>query len=260
MDKQLRRILAGTFALALAVLLTIPARAQMSEAKEKPPMYTYVADWSIPRAQWGDMAKNMTADQATLQKALSSGTIVAYGDDEAMVHQADGTTHDNWWSAMSMAGVLKVLDQFYNNGGATAPVLANATKHFDSIYVSRYYNWHSGSWKGVYTHGSTYTLKPDAPNNAVETVSKSFIVPFFEKLLADGTLHEYEVDTQAIHTESPSMFYLFYIASSAEALDKVNAALDKALKGNPLTGPAFASLVDFSGHRDDLAHTNATYK
>jgi hypothetical protein len=94
----------------------------------------------------------------------------------------------------------------------------------------------------------------------VETISKSFLVPFFEKLLADGTLHEYEVDTQAIHTESPSMFYLFYIASSAEALDKVNAALDKALKGNPLTGPAFASLVDFSGHRDDLAHTNATYK
>jgi len=260
MHKQLRKILAGVFALALAVSLAGPARAQMSEVKEKPPIYTYVADWSIPRAQWGDMAKNMTADQATLQKALSSGTIVAYGDDEALVHQADGATHDNWWSAMSMAGVLNVLDQFYKNGGATAPVLASATKHFDSIYVSRYYNWHSGSWKGIYTHGSTYTLKPDAPNNAVETISKSFLVPFFEKLLADGTLHEYEIYTQAIHTESPSMFYLFYIASSAEALDKVNAALDQAIKSNPLSCPAFGSMVDFSGHRDDLAHTNATYK
>jgi hypothetical protein len=29
----------------------------MSEVKEKPQMYTYVADWSIPRAQWGDMQK-----------------------------------------------------------------------------------------------------------------------------------------------------------------------------------------------------------
>ena len=178
MDTQLRRILAGMFALALAVLLTLPARAQMSEVKEKAPMYTYVADWSIPRAQWGDMEKNMAADQSTLQKALASGTIVAYGDDEAMVHQSDGATHDNWWSAMSMAGLLNVLDQFYKNGGATAPVLASATKHFDSIYVSRYYNWHSGSWKGVYTHGSNYQLKPDAANNAVETLSKSFLVPF----------------------------------------------------------------------------------
>ncbi|HKT69067.1 MAG TPA: hypothetical protein VJP83_06500, partial [Terriglobales bacterium] len=168
--------------------------------------------------------------------------------------------HDNWWSAMSMAGVLNVLDQFYKNGGATAPVLANATKHFDSVYVSRYYNWHSGSFKGAYTHGSNYQLKPDAANNAVDILSKSFLVPFFEKLLADGTLHEYEIDTQAIHTESPSMFYLFYIASSAEALDKVNAALDQAIKSNPLSGPAFGSMVDFSGHRDDLARTNATYK
>jgi hypothetical protein len=56
------------------------------------------------------------------------------------------------------------------------------------------------------------------------------------------------------------MFYLFYIASSAEALDKVNAALDQTLKASPLTGPAFGSMVDFSGHRDDLARTNATYK
>lgn len=260
MDKQLRRILAGMFALALAVLLTVPAQAQTSEVKEKAPMYTYVADWSIPRAQWGDMEKNMAADQSTLQKALASGTIVAYGDDEAMVHQSDGSTHDNWWSAMSMAGVLNVLDQFYKNGGATAPVLANATKHFDSVYVSRYYNWHSGSFKGAYTHGSNYQLKPDAANNAVDILSKSFLVPFFEKLLADGTLHEYEIDTQAIHTESPSMFYLFYIASSAEALDKVNAALDQAIKSNPLSGPAFGSMVDFSSHRDDLARTNATYK
>ena len=260
MDEHLRRVLAGVFTVALAVLLTGPARAQTSEVKEKTPMYTYVADWSIPRAQWGDMEKNMAADQATLQKAVANGTIVGYGDDVALLHQSDGTTHDNWWSATSMAGVLNVLDQFYKNGGATASVLASATKHFDSIYVSRYYNWHSGSWKGAYTHGSTYQLKPDAADNAVDTISKSFLVPLFEKLLADGTLHEYEVDTQAVHTESPSMFYVFYIASSAEALDKVNAALDQAIKSNPLSGPAFGSMVDFSAHRDDLARTNATYK
>ena len=50
---------------------------------------------------------------------------------------------------MSMAGVLNVLDQVYTSGSATAPVLATATKHWDGLFVSRYYNWHSGSWKGV---------------------------------------------------------------------------------------------------------------
>ena len=112
----------------------------------------------------------------------------------------------------------------------------------------------------MYTHGSSYKLKPDAANDAVDTISKNFLVPLFEKLLADGTLHEYEVDTQAVHRESPSMFYVFYIASSAEALDKVNAALEQAIKSNPLSGPAFESMVDFSEHRDELTRTNVTYK
>jgi hypothetical protein len=79
-------------------------------------------------------------------------------------------------------------------------------------------------------------------------------------LLADGTIHEWEVDTEAIHTTNPNTFWLFYITANAEGLDKVNAALTDTLKANPLDGPAFGSMVDFSTHRDELARTNATYK
>jgi len=49
-------------------------------------------------------------------------------------------------------------------------------------------------------------------------------------------------------------------AANAEGLDKVNAALQAVMKGNPLGGPAIESMVDFSAHRDELARTNATYK
>jgi hypothetical protein len=126
--------------------------------------------------------------------------------------------------------------------------------------VSHYYNWHAGSWKDVYTHGSSYKLKADAPDDAVATLSKNLFVPLLEKLLADGTIHEYEVDTEAIHTEAPGTFWIFYMAANAEALDKVNAALREALKANPLGGPAFASMVDSTPHRDDLLRTAATYK
>ena len=129
-----------------------------------------------------------------------------------------------------------------------------------SIYVSRYYNWHSGSWKDGYTYAAFYRLKPDAPDDAVDTLSKSLIVPLLEKLVADGTLHEYEVDTQAIHTEAPGVFLIVYLAASADGLDKVNAALQEALKSNPLGGAAFDSMVDITAHRDELVRTNATYK
>lgn len=259
MYKKLGVPLAVLYALVWAGTST-PARAQSTDVKEKPAMYTYVSNWAVPRPQWAEIDKNTAADEKTLQKNLAGGTIIGYGDDTNLIHRNDGYTHDQWWSAMSMAGLLNVLEQFYKSGDVVVPVLSSATRHEDILYESRYYNWHPGSYKDVYTHVGSYKLKPDAPDNAVETIAKSFAVPLFEKLLADGTIHEYEIDVQAIHTDDPAKFEIVYIASNAEALDKVNAALDAALKANTLAGPAFGSMVDFSAHRDELARTNATYK
>jgi hypothetical protein len=260
MNRKLWKVFAGLCAVAMSAVWALPACAQMSEAKEKPPMYSYVAYWNIPRAQWADMTKAGAANQKILDKAIANGTVVGYGNDENLIHQADGPTHDSWWSSMSMAGALNVLEQFYSSGNATSPVLATATKHWDGLFVSRNYNWHSGSWKDLYTHGSSYKLKADAPDNAVETLSKNMIVPLMKKMLADGTIHEYEVDVEAIHAAAPGTFWVFYLAANAEGLDKVNSALRDTLKANPLNGPAFGSMVDFTEHRDYLARTSATYK
>jgi hypothetical protein len=245
--------------LAVVAALAMPLSAQ-TEAKEKPAMYSYVSDWAIPRAQWGDMDKSNAADLPILEKALAAGTLIGYGDDTTIVHQSDGITHDDWWSAMSMAGLMNVLDQFYKAGNSTLPVLDNATKHWDQIYVSHYYNWKAGSWKGLYGHGAEYHLKADAPNDAVEVLSKSLFVPFFEKLLADGTIYEYEVDTEAIHTDNPNSIFVYYLCANAEGLDKVNTALQAWSKGNPMGGPAINAMIDFSTHRDILVRSNATYK
>jgi hypothetical protein len=252
--------LAGLCAIAIAVVTSVPGRAQMSEVKEKPPMYSYVGNWSIPRAQWAEMDKQTAANQKNMEKAIADGTIVAYGTDMNLVHQVDGATHDNWWSSMSMAGLLSVLDQIYKSGSATSPVLVSATKHWDGLYVSRYYNWHSGSWKDVYTRVATYKLKPDAPNDAVDTLSKNLFVPLLEKLLADGDIHEYEIDTEAIHTEAPGTFAVEIIAANGAGLDKFNAAVRDIMKSSPLAGPALGSMVDFTPHRDYLERTSATYK
>jgi len=258
--KKLRVVLAVVCLLAMTSVAAVSAHAQMSEVKEKPPMYSYVGNWAIPRAQWAEMDKNTAADAKVLDKALAAGTIIAYGNDVNLVHEVDGMTHDDWWSAMSMAGLINVLEQFYQSGGAAAPVLNTATKHADAIYVSRYYNWHPGSYKNVYTHVGSYKLKADAPDDAVETLSKSLVVPLLEKMLADGAIHEYEVDTQAIHSDAPGTFLVVYIAANADGLDKVNAAVQEALKASALAGPAFGSMTDSNAHRDSLARTNATYK
>ena len=259
MNRKLWSIFAGVCALAMLAASAVPACAQ-DEPKEKPPMYSYVGFWNIPRAQWAEMEKNNAVDQKILDKALADGTIVGYGNDLNLVHTADGMTHDDWWSAMSMAAMLNVLDRFYKSGTPTAPVLASATKHSDGIFVSRYYNWRPGTYKGAYTRVAMYKLKPDVPEHAIETLSKSFMVPLLEKLLADGSLIEYEIDTEAIHTEAPGTFWVDVISPTADGLDKLNAALRERAKTNPLGGPAFESMVDSAAHRDSLSSSTVTYK
>jgi hypothetical protein len=188
MKKQAWRVVALVCALVATPIL--PTLAYAQEVKEKPRMYSYVADWVIPRAQWGEMEKTYVASQKILDKAMASGAIVGYGNDETLVHQPDAETHDNWWSAMSLAGLINVLEQFYQTGNATTPVQISATKHWDNIFVSKYYNWHSGSFKNGYTRVGTYKLAKDAPDDAVDVLSKNLVVPLLEKLLGDGTIHE----------------------------------------------------------------------
>jgi hypothetical protein len=245
--------------LAMMAASATPGLAQ-DEPKEKPPMYSYVGFWNIPRAQWAEMDKSEAADRKILDKAMADGTIVGFGYDINLVHQPDGATHDDWWSSMSLAGMLDVLDQFYKSGSTTSPVLESATKHWDNIVVSRYYNWHSGAFRGAYTRAAAYKLKKDAPEHAVDTLSKNLFVPMMEKLLADGSILEYEIDTEAIHTEAPGTFWVVFIAANADGLDKFHAALQDATKKNPLFGPTIDSMVDFTPHRDFLSRSIGTYK
>ena len=251
---------AGLTAVLVAVLFAIPLYAQTATVKEKPPMFSYVGYWNIPRAQWSEMEKSIAGDQKILEQAVANGTLIGFGNDRNIVHQADGYTHDDWWSSMSMAGLLNVLDQFQKSGSSVSPVLSTSTKHMDSIFVSRYYNWRPGSVKDAYTHVAYYKIKPDAPSDALETLSKNLFVPLFEKLIADGTILEYEIDTEAIHSEAPGAFWIVYISPTAEGLDKATAVRLEMQRANPLGGPAFSNMVDYGPHRDYLSRTNATYK
>ena len=257
MNRKLWSVLALGCTLAVSAVC---APAQTPEIKEKPRMYTYVAFWTLPRTQWADEAKEIAAEQKMMDKGVSDGQIIAYGNDTNLIHQDGGPTHDDWFSATSMAGLLNLLDVIYKSGSPTSPVDVSATKHSDAMLVSRYYNWHSGSWKGVYSEASMYKLKADAPENAVDIIAKNLVGPLMEKMLADGTIHEYEIDTEAIHTEAPGTFWIDYIAANAEGLDKVSAAIRDAIKANPMGGSGFGSMVDYTQHRDYLVRTDATYK
>ena len=257
MNRKMWGVLAALCTLAVSAVCT---SAQMQEVKEKPRMYSYVAFWAIPRAQWADYGKQAAGEEQMMKKAMADGTLVGYGEDQNLIHQPDGFTHDGWFSSMSEAGLLNVLDGFYKSGSTTSAVDIGATRHADAMFVSRYYNWHSGSWKGLYSSASMYTLKKDAPDDAYDLLCRNLFVPLFEKLLADGTIVEYEVDTEAIHTQAPGTFWIDYITPTAEGLDKVNAAVREAQKSDRFGVAAFGTMIDFKEHRDYLSRTEAAYK
>jgi len=149
MNQKLSTCLA---ALGFATFCVAPAHAQQTpEVKEKPPMYSYVSNFNLPRAHWADMDKETAEDNKLLDRAVASGTIMAYGDDHNLIHEPEGFTHDTWWSAMSMAGILNVLDQMLKTSASTSSPLLSATKHADTIWVGRFYNYKPGTWRNVYT-------------------------------------------------------------------------------------------------------------
>jgi hypothetical protein len=260
MNRKLGVVFAGLFGLAALTLTAAPVFAQMQDVKPKPPMYGYTALWKIPRTHWSEMPQTVAADKAIMDKALADGTIIGYGDDENLVHSGDSQTHDNWWSSMSMAGLLKVLNQLYAAGNTRSPAIDAATGHWDGITVSHYYNWRPGSFKSAYTFISEYELKPDAPDDAVDTLSKAVIVPLLEKMIADGTLIEYEIDELAVHTEAPGTFGILCITPTPEGIDKIFAAIRGAVKAQPLIGPAFGSMTKGSAHRNLLLFSEGVYK
>ncbi len=260
MNQQRRRWIFQASLIAVLGVLAGSAQSQSSDTKEKERMYTYASLWQVPRAKWAEFAKPAPSNQKILDQAMSDGTLIAYGDDFDLVHTTEGFTHDSWWSSHSMAGIMTVLDAFEKTSMNPTGVLTTVTKHADVVLVSRHYGWRSGTYKDAYEHGSSYKLKPTAPDDAVDLLSKGVFEPMFEKLLAAGAVVEYEIDEEAIHTEDPNSFWIYYVTPTAEGLDKVNAAVRESIKSNALLSPAFDSIVDFTPHRDSLTRTNATFK
>jgi hypothetical protein len=251
--------------LAVTLLATVAgfqsARAQANaDAKEKPAVYTYVAEWSVPRLSWSTMEGPNAPQKQLLEKLLADGTIIDFGSFKVLSHQEGGSTHGNWWTANSMANLLKALAVVSAQTAAsdTNKILAES-KHFDLILTSKQYGSHSGTFDNGYLRVATYRAKP-GQGEAMQKAIDAYIIPILDKLLADGAIHLYSVDREAIHTDDPGSVDIAIVTNGAEGLDKFMAALDAAGKSNPLGGPAFGAATDSSAHRDMLATATVTIK
>lgn len=248
--KRESRMAVALCAMALASVWVFSPGMQAQSA-EKAPLYTYVAEWDVPRAMWADYEKVAASSTDAMRKAVEDGTIVSYGRFEVLNHQEGNPTHGSWFSATSMANLMKVLEGLRNAPNLTNPVFA-ASKHWDLILSSKDYNAHSGTFANGYLRVGSW--RPKAGSSDPEgKVLRATIGAMLEKLLADGALHTYQLDTETIHSQDPGTMFVAIVTNGAEGLDKFNAALDEAQKNHPDILAAYGSLIDGGGHRDTLA-------
>lgn len=241
-------------AFTLALLCANGAWAQ-SQSAEKPVSYTYVSEWGVPRAMWADYQKIAAADNDMMKKAVADGTLTSYGSFSVLNHQEGMATHGTWFSAGSMANILKALEGLRAAPAAVAPPLA-ASRHWDYILSSRNYNSHSGAFANGYLRVGNWRAKAGS-SDPDGKILKATMVALLEKLLAEGALHSYSVDTETIHSSDPGGFDVAVVTNGGEGLDKFNTALDEAVKSNPAGWAGYGSTVDTNGHRDFLARVDA---
>lgn len=240
-------------ALAVAPLCADRTWAQSASA-EKPSVYTYVSEWTVPRAMWGDYQKVESADNDMLKKAVADGTLISFGSFAVLNHQEGAPTHGSWFSASSLANLMKVLEGLRAAPAAVTPPLA-AAKHWDYIVSSRDYNGHSGTFTNGYLRVGSW--RPKAGSSDPDgKIMKATLGALLEKLFADGALHAYSIDEETIHSADPGGFFIVLVTNGPEGLDKFNAALEEATKSNPAGWAGFGSTVDPAGHRDTLARVS----
>jgi hypothetical protein len=224
-ESMLKRI-AGLLVVVLAVFSAPIAISQMEPAQ---PVYTYVSQFQVPRANWAQYAEDTEKTFVPIaERFLADGTIIAWSTFETSVHTPDGYTHGAAWSSNSLAGITRVLDELRKGGPRPGQVAA--TKHEDLLMQSTMHHASSVTGGSGYLRVVCQMAKPEKPGDYAAALNK-YLTPTFEEQFKKGVATSYGLDEQYVNTGAPSLRCLAITYPNAEGMDKwasaVNATLGK---------------------------------
>jgi hypothetical protein len=252
---MVKRIFVLVVALVALLLVSTPAWAQGNPN----PLFTYVSLWGVPRAQWGDIAKVNAENNAVFDPLVANGTLLGYGTFENLVHSDGGYTHGNWFQATSIASLLKTLETLNSRPALTAPVRA-ASKHQDYLMISTIHGARAVTNSIGYLRVISAEIQTGKMDDFLEAYRR-YVVPVYEKLLADGTIVNYQLDTEYNIENAPGRIFSVVDTRDAEGMDKVRAAVGEVFQKNPAAAQALASATVPNSRNDLLARiTTMTHK
>jgi len=248
-----RKLPAALAALCTAILLAATmaapssARAQASASDEA--VYTYVAQWAVPRSDWPQIEKFYKDAVPTLNKLVADGIIVGWGNARNWIHQEGGFTHASWITATSFANIQKGLAAVRD--GVPQPAAFAASKHADELLRSPLY----GQKPGASGSGMLWVAHYRVREGQMDEFTQLFetqIKPLFDEQIAAGTILAYSLDFQAVHSGQPGDLAIAYLMPDAAAIDAFQAALAAYQTKHPEIGPALEATMDYGSHRDTI--------
>ena len=231
------------------LFLFATAGAEAQASARKPAVYTYVAQWAVPRTQWADMTKMQQGNTALLDRLVSDGTLLAYGYDEATVHDSKGPTHSNWFQSSSMAGLYKTLDALQGST-ASASALLGSGSHDDALLVSRDYDGHPGTYHNSVLRGISVVAKPGMENQFHEAFDR-VLRPVLQRLTDEGAVHAWSYQNQWL-VKDPGRVFIVTIFNGPEGLDRYTAAINQLFDSNPDAVAPLMAASEGSSRRDFL--------
>ena len=247
----------------LSRLLTITAFLIVSIpswTQEIPYTVRFVSEWSIPPAQRTAYLTYLDENvKPVFEKLSADGTVLNWGIYTTAVYDENSFSNGCWFEAATMAGIDRVLAQL---GRLKQSQLITAdVKHRDMLLRTTLRRSKEGSGKDGYYYFNSTLLQPTKRDQWRQWWDK-YQKPMYEQFLAEGLVSMYEIEAGEIHTMDPSWVYLAYVAPSAEALDKINAAFQaRGNKRNAEESRAISDEYDAvivaGSHRDYLAHANS---
>ena len=126
----------------------------------------------------------------------------------------------------------------------------SGAKHHDHLLQSLIHRGSTTDTTTGYLYVNFAKVRPGR-GQAWRAVWEKYFKPTYDELLDNGTILAYEVSIQYVHTEDPRYRYVWSIAPSADAVDKVNEAYATVFeKEAPAIFAALSAVAIRSEHRD----------
>lgn len=239
-----------------AVVVAVVALSMLSLATAaSAQVYTYVTHWTVPRADFGEFNDYVQNELGPIMDGLvEDGTIIHWGLEEAFVHREGERTHGLWWAATSLEGITSAQDAA--GGAPPSPVLENVEGHHDHLAVSSMHGGTTTSTTSGYSQVAVFSVRPGMETQWNE-VWETYVKPYYDQAVSNGDLFLYEVGGEWIHTGDPQMRYLWWIAPSAAAFERVGDGFAEIVEDNPAINDALEATHDRSQHSDRFNRVHA---